>query len=73
MVTEDLQAFATRAAAVSETDQVLAAVTSMAEQVAVYYRQLVKSDVPKALASELTLQAASYVWGGSACCHEGEG
>jgi hypothetical protein len=62
-VTEDLQAFATKAAAVSESDQVLAAVTSMAEQVVTYHRALV---------TQLTLQAAAFVWNGPGCCHEDE-
>jgi hypothetical protein len=69
---EDLQAFATKAARVSESDQVLAAVAGMAEQVATYRAQLIKSGVPKALANELTLQAAAFVWGAGACCHGDE-
>jgi hypothetical protein len=72
-VTEDLQAFATKAAAVSESDQVLAAVTSMAEQVVTYYRALVKAGMPRALVTQLTLQAAEFVWLGPGCCHEDEG
>jgi hypothetical protein len=62
-----------RMAAVAETDQVLAAVASMAEQTATYYRTLIAAKVPKALANELTLVAANYIWSGPGCCHEDEG
>lgn len=72
-MTDDLHDFAIRAAAVSESDQVIAAVVSMADQVAAYHARLVKAGVPKALAAELTLQAGAYVWGAGGCCHGDEG
>lgn len=71
---DNLQDFATRAAAVSESDQVVAAVVSMADQVAAYRARLVKAGVPRGLVTELTLQAASYLWQGTlSCCHGEEG
>lgn len=70
---DDLQEFATRAAAVSESDQVIAAVQDMADQVAAYHDRLVKAKLPKVLVAELTIQAASFVWNGPACCHGDEG
>jgi hypothetical protein len=69
---DDLQSFASRAASVSETDQRAAFIVDIATDVAAYHRKLVESKVPRALAAELTLQAAGFLWNGPGCCHGDE-
>jgi len=52
---------------IADGDQRSAAVASIANDVASYFKALRREKVPLALAQELTLQAANYLWQGCAC------
>lgn len=57
----------------AQADQRTAFVVNIAADVAAYYKRLL-GQVPKALAAELTMQAAAYLWGAGGCgCGEGDG
>lgn len=59
-----------RIVGVAESDQVIAAVGSMADQVTAYYVRLARSNMPETLVYQLTLQANAFIWQGGCACED---
>lgn len=52
---------------ISDGDQRSASIVNIAADLVSYHARLSESRMPKALVSELTMQAGHFLWGGSGC------